>query len=151
MSIVQKVRHVINQRKQNILFKYTDVFRRISTAQKAPEVGGTTAKAEAQQLQPKKKVRNWQSYGFDFVDERRDYFYMHTLSFCAICGTLWGSYFIMSYYPDLGELAWASREARIQIRRREVLGLPMVDPNYIDPALVNLPPDEELDQEDIII
>ena len=151
MIIVQKMRNFIGCGRQIVLRQFPNQSRRITTGQKVGEVGSVTMEAEAQQVKPKKKIRNWQSLGFDFVDQRRDYFFMHCITFGSVFVVLWGSWFLFAYYPDLGELAWAGREARIQIRRREILGLPMVDPNYADPAAINLPPDEELEQEDIII
>ena len=39
---------------------------------------------------------------------------------------------------------WARREARLQIERREALGLPVIDVNIVDPENVILPTEEEL-------
>ena len=46
---------------------------------------------------------------------------------------------------------WVAREARLELHRREKLGLPLVDKNYIDPAKIELPSDEELGDTEIII
>ncbi|GFY01953.1 hypothetical protein TNCV_5098141 [Trichonephila clavipes] len=46
---------------------------------------------------------------------------------------------------------WISREAYLEMHRREKLGLPVVDKNYIDPEKIELPSDEELGDTDIII
>ncbi len=59
--------------------------------------------------------------------------------------------FILAYYPDLEDCDWAQREAHIELRRREVLGLPIIDKNYADPANIKLPPDEEIGEDEIII
>ncbi|NXM09214.1 NDUBB dehydrogenase, partial [Tyrannus savana] len=37
---------------------------------------------------------------------------------------------------------WARREAEIQVRERERLGLPLLTSNYYDPARLSLPPQE---------
>ncbi|NXM76572.1 NDUBB dehydrogenase, partial [Serilophus lunatus] len=37
---------------------------------------------------------------------------------------------------------WARREAEIQVRERERLGLPLLTSNYYDPARLPLPPPE---------
>ncbi|XP_061209559.1 NADH dehydrogenase [ubiquinone] 1 beta subcomplex subunit 11, mitochondrial [Neopsephotus bourkii] len=52
-----------------------------------------------------------------------------------------GSTFL-HYLPDYGLQQWARREAEIQIVERERRGLPLVDPNYYDPARLTLPPPE---------
>ena len=39
---------------------------------------------------------------------------------------------------------WCQREAYLEIARREALGLPLVDPDYIPPEKMLLPSDEEL-------
>ena len=47
--------------------------------------------------------------------------------------------------------AWEKREALLEIARREQLGLPLIDPNFVDPSKIHLPTDEELGDFDIII
>jgi len=47
--------------------------------------------------------------------------------------------------------AWQKREALLEIERRERLGLPYIDANYIDPNKIYLPSDEELGDFDIIV
>jgi hypothetical protein len=39
---------------------------------------------------------------------------------------------------------WTSREAYLEIARREAMGLPLIDPDYIPPSKMLLPSDEEL-------
>ncbi|XP_067171222.1 NADH dehydrogenase [ubiquinone] 1 beta subcomplex subunit 11, mitochondrial [Apteryx mantelli] len=50
-----------------------------------------------------------------------------------------GSVFL-HYLPDYGLREWARREAERQIRTREAQGLPLVTPDYYDPARLPLPP-----------
>ncbi|NXH11845.1 NDUBB dehydrogenase, partial [Bucco capensis] len=52
-----------------------------------------------------------------------------------------GSVFL-HYLPDHGLQQWARREAELQVRERERQGLPLVQPNYYDPARLTLPPPE---------
>ncbi|XP_068780243.1 NADH dehydrogenase [ubiquinone] 1 beta subcomplex subunit 11, mitochondrial [Struthio camelus] len=46
----------------------------------------------------------------------------------------------LRYLPDYGLRQWARREAERQIRAREAQGLPLVTPDYYDPARLPLPP-----------
>lgn len=39
---------------------------------------------------------------------------------------------------------WSIREAYLQLDYREKNGLPLVDKNYVDPEIVELPTEEEL-------
>lgn len=48
-------------------------------------------------------------------------------------------------------LDWAQREGYLQLRRREELGLPVIDPNLVDISKFELPSDEELARTEIII
>lgn len=58
----------------------------------------------------------------------------------------------MFYYKrDFQLKDWAKRESMLVLREREAAGILPVDRNYIDPAKIELPTDEELDGADIII
>lgn len=59
--------------------------------------------------------------------------------------------FYFAYYPDMSLRDWAQREAFLELKRRESAGKPLVDPNYVDPANIVLPSDEELGNTPIII
>lgn len=59
--------------------------------------------------------------------------------------------FYLSYMPDLNLRDWATREAFLELRRREAAGLPLIDPNLVPPENIVLPTDEELGDTDIII
>ena len=43
------------------------------------------------------------------------------------------------------------REAHLELDRRQRLGLPLIDPDYVPPDQIELPPDESLEDEDIIV
>lgn len=87
----------------------------------------------------------WRSYGFDEFDKRADRFFTHIHSF-GFGVLVIGAFFFVQWYKQDDELNnWALREAYIEIKRREELGLPYVDCNYIPPEKVRLPTEEELE------
>lgn len=47
--------------------------------------------------------------------------------------------------------SWAQREAYMLLAKREAAGLPLVNPNLVDPDKMELPSDEELGDQEIII
>ena len=56
------------------------------------------------------------------------------------------------FYSIISRLKdWAHREAYLIIREREAQGLPLIDPNYVDPSKMHVPSEEELGDFDIII
>lgn len=89
--------------------------------------------------------KNWASLGFDHFNQENDRFMAHFHFFCLVtvcCVTL---VFLFMFYPDSYHLQnWAIREAYLELERREKLGLPLVDKNYVDPAKISLPSEEEL-------
>uniref|UniRef100_A0A7R9HQ32 NADH dehydrogenase [ubiquinone] 1 beta subcomplex subunit 11, mitochondrial n=1 Tax=Timema monikensis TaxID=170555 RepID=A0A7R9HQ32_9NEOP len=93
----------------------------------------------AEKLETQTAVKkNWMSYGYDFDNEQNDRNAMHAT-------------FIFAYVPDFQLRDWAQREAFLELRRREQLGLPPIDKNLIDPDKIVLPTDEELGDTEIII
>ncbi|XP_043281658.1 NADH dehydrogenase [ubiquinone] 1 beta subcomplex subunit 11, mitochondrial [Venturia canescens] len=112
--------------------------------------GKKTVEAAGDTCAPSKK-KNWVTYGYSTTDPVLDRIAMHVSSFMAIslCLVTGGIYLIFA--PDPGMREWAQREAYLELRRREALGLPAVDPFYVDPDKVVLPTDEELGDTDIII
>lgn len=154
MSCLLRLRKLIPSKSLPVLIKHTkflDLVRPISTSSKGSDVSSISVETDAKKVTVKKKVRPWRTYGYDHVDQVMDVFYMHTTTFFMYTLLLCGSTFIFLYYPDAADMDWAEREALLEIRRREVLGLPLIDKNFIDPATVRLPPDEELGDDDIII
>ncbi|XP_015595671.1 NADH dehydrogenase [ubiquinone] 1 beta subcomplex subunit 11, mitochondrial [Cephus cinctus] len=122
-----------------------NLVRTITTSPKKNETSVPTTNT----CEPPKKF--WVSYGFDYSDENIDKHGMHSLFFLVVSVVFCGGFVFMAYQPDAGLRNWAQREAYLELRRREELGLPPIDPNLIDPALVKLPSDEELGDTDIII
>ncbi|XP_071981151.1 NADH dehydrogenase [ubiquinone] 1 beta subcomplex subunit 11, mitochondrial [Engystomops pustulosus] len=60
------------------------------------------------------------------------------ISVCIVLGTVF-----IYYSPERGMKDWARREAERQIKRREALGLPIIEMNYYDPNTVVLPPEDK--------
>lgn len=122
--------------------KETTVCRRIAT---------TPSRCDGAKEVAKPVKRKWVSYGFSKRDEAEDVHSLHqTMFVCVtICFVLGCT--VMAYLPDVRGKDWAQREAYLQLRYREEHGLPLVDPNYIDPSKIILPSDEELGDIEIII
>ncbi|XP_034179935.1 NADH dehydrogenase [ubiquinone] 1 beta subcomplex subunit NP15.6 [Osmia lignaria lignaria] len=106
---------------------------------------------EVDKEEPYKVKRTWRSYGFDFEDEKLDRHFMHQTLFVVISICFVGGSFIIAYMPDHKLKDWAQREAYIQLRYREENGLPLIDPNVVDPSKFTLPSEEELDDMEIVI
>ncbi|XP_049857818.1 NADH dehydrogenase [ubiquinone] 1 beta subcomplex subunit 11, mitochondrial [Schistocerca gregaria] len=123
--------------------------RLISTSKNNRETA--TVSEPLEQLHPKREEKNWISYGFDMKDKEEDRNAMNSTMFFSVTLCLVVGSFIWAYSPDYQNRDWAQREAFLEIRRREALGLPHIDPNLIDPDKVVLPTDEELGDTEIII
>lgn len=121
--------------------------RMVSTSKKSND----TAAIEALKTEVKKEEQNWISYGFDMRSKEGDRSAMHSIFFTSVTLCLVVVGFYLAYLPDHGLRNWAWREAFLELRRREKLGLPPIDPNLIDPAKIDLPTDEELGDTEIVI
>ncbi|KFB35904.1 AGAP007380-PA-like protein [Anopheles sinensis] len=95
--------------------------------------------------------KNWVSYGFDRKDETNDrsamnasFFFSVTL--CLVLGSVY-----WAYVPDPQLQDWSQREAYLELRRREAAGLEPISKDFVDPAQIVLPSDEELGNTEIII
>ncbi|KAL6442406.1 hypothetical protein ACFW04_002562 [Cataglyphis niger] len=95
--------------------------------------------------------KKWVSYGFSVTDEAEDRHTMHATMFVVVTIVFVLGFTVMAYLPDVRGKDWAQREAYLQIRYREEQGLPLIDPNLIDPSKITLPSDEELGDTEIII
>ncbi|XP_055379378.1 uncharacterized protein LOC129610733 [Condylostylus longicornis] len=93
----------------------------------------------------------WMSYGFNHKDKTTDRDALYSTFFFSITLCIvWGT-FIWSYLPDTQLRDWAQREGFLELRRREQAGLDLISPNYVDPATIELPTDDELANTEIII
>jgi len=95
--------------------------------------------------------KNWVSWGFDIGDKALDRFGMSWTFFWLITVAMTLGPYIVMYQPDFRFSDWSKREAFIELHRREKLGLPLIDKNFLDPAKIKLPTEEELGDTDVII
>ncbi|PZC84416.1 NADH dehydrogenase [ubiquinone] 1 beta subcomplex subunit 11, mitochondrial [Helicoverpa armigera] len=112
------------------------VSRNISTSKKNSDAAAVASNP--------KEDKNWVSYGFDYNSKEEDTNMHHASFFFSVTLCLVFGGFAWAYAPDTHLRDWAQREAFLELRRREQAGLPPIDPNYIDPKLINLPKDEEI-------
>ncbi|CAL1688135.1 unnamed protein product [Lasius platythorax] len=126
--------------------KETTIYRRIATTPKYYD------DAKESTCQEKTLVkRKWVSYGFSETDEAEDRHTLHVTMFIVVTIVFVLGCTVMAYLPDVRGRDWAQREAYLQLRYREEHGLPLIDPNLIDPSKITLPSDEELGDTEIII
>ena len=98
-----------------------------------------------------KNPKSWISYGFDEENYEEDRHLKKGICFTLLTVVLCGGGFLLAYAPDIKQRDWIMREAYLELHRREKLGLPLVDKNFIDPSKIELPSDEELGDTEIII
>uniref|UniRef100_A0A663FGN1 NADH dehydrogenase [ubiquinone] 1 beta subcomplex subunit 11, mitochondrial n=1 Tax=Aquila chrysaetos chrysaetos TaxID=223781 RepID=A0A663FGN1_AQUCH len=80
-------------------------------------------------------------HGFS-ADPDADVLNMRAVFFAGVSVAIVLGTVFLHYLPDYGLQQWARREAELRIRERESRGLPLLDPNYYDPARLTLPPPE---------
>lgn len=94
---------------------------------------------------------NYLTHGYYYEDPEKDEWthHMHMLVYVTMPTIVFLLFAI--YYPDHQDRAWEKREAFLELARREKLGLPLIDINFIDPSKIHLPSDEELGDFEIIV
>ncbi|XP_063973038.1 NADH dehydrogenase [ubiquinone] 1 beta subcomplex subunit 11, mitochondrial [Diachasmimorpha longicaudata] len=124
--------------------------RPINTSSKPPQASQSTPATTCTET-PVQESKNWISWGFNEESELVDRVSAHLAFFSAVslCMILGGT--MLAYAPDPRLREWAQREAYLQLRYREEHGLPLINRNYVDPAKLYLPSDEELGDTEIII
>ncbi|KAM6226125.1 NADH dehydrogenase [ubiquinone] 1 beta subcomplex subunit 11, mitochondrial [Porphyrio hochstetteri] len=85
--------------------------------------------------------KNPDFHGFS-ADPEADVLNMRAVFFSGVSIAIVLGTVFLHYLPDYGLRQWARREAELQIRDRESRGVPLLDPNYYDPARLPLPPPE---------
>lgn len=125
--------------------------RAISTSKKNSDTATVCEPAPTTACETKPDKKNWASYGFDFENETADRNATHSIFFMSVTVCIIFGGFIWSYLPDYQMRDWSQREAYLEVRRREKAGLPLLDPNLVDPSTIVLPDDEELGDTEIII
>ncbi|CAN2389202.1 NADH dehydrogenase (ubiquinone) 1 beta subcomplex [Pristimantis euphronides] len=86
------------------------------------------------------KNPDWHGFSDDPVQDVRN---MRVVFFFGISGCLVLVPIFVYYSPKKGMKDWARREAERQIKRKEALGLPLIEMNYYDPKTLVLPPDDK--------
>ena len=151
MSLITRLNRLTVLR--NIIASAQRDVRFISTSPKKSDTAtiSTTEKSEEPISKTAEKNKNWVYWGFDTKDQTRDNDAMNATFFFSVSLCLVGGTFIFFYQPDFLNRDWAQREAYLELRRREAAGVDLVNPHYIDPESMELPPDEELGGVEIII
>lgn len=124
-----------------------------NTSQKKADVTACPPATQVTEQYDIEKIqkKNWISYGFDHHDKEADRNAMHSVLFASITVCLVLAGYFLAYLPDYALNDWAQREAFLELKRREDCGLPLVDPNLIDPKKITLPTEDELEGVEIII
>ncbi|XP_075691036.1 NADH dehydrogenase [ubiquinone] 1 beta subcomplex subunit 11, mitochondrial isoform X1 [Rhinoderma darwinii] len=83
---------------------------------------------------------DWHGFSDDPVQDLRNMrvVFFFGVSVCLVLGTIF-----IYYSPERGMRDWAQREAERQIKRRQALGLPLIEMNYYDPETLVLPPEDK--------
>ncbi|XP_054168414.1 NADH dehydrogenase [ubiquinone] 1 beta subcomplex subunit 11, mitochondrial-like [Oppia nitens] len=110
---------------------------------KGPQTAKEFADVESQ--------KNWISYGWDIGNMKEDRFLNRWAFFLLVTVITVVMPFIVFHYPDHNLKDWSVREAYLQLDRRERLGLALVDRNLVDPNLLELPSDEQLEDTEIFL
>jgi NADH dehydrogenase (ubiquinone) 1 beta subcomplex subunit 11 len=125
--------------------------RLISTSPKKSDTATITTEKTEAVSSTKVENKNWVSWGWDYKDEKTDrtemnasFFFSVTL--CLVFGTVY-----FAYTPDNFLRDWSQREAFLVLRRREAAGLEPISADYIDPANIELPTEEELGEFEVVI
>jgi NADH dehydrogenase (ubiquinone) 1 beta subcomplex subunit 11 len=151
MSLLTRINHLSAIR--NAILVTQRNARLISTSPKKSDTAtiSTTEKITNVETAAKVENKNWVSWGWDLKDEATDRSYMRSTFFFTVTLCLVFGSFFMAYTPDNFLRDWSQREAFLELRRREAAGLPLISADYIDPAKINLPSEEELGDTEIII
>ena len=94
--------------------------------------------------------KNWISYGMSYTNYTHDrYEYHHfigltTMIFLVLL-PFWRIYSPDQHYAFAPERIWIKREARLELERREKLGLPAIDPDYVPRDQVKMPSKEKIE------
>lgn len=151
MSLITKLNRLTVLR--NVAARVQGNGRFISTSPKKSDTATitTTEKSTEPITESAVKSKDWVYWGWDSKDQQKDTDAMNASFFFSVTLCLVGGTFIYSYQPDFLMRDWAQREAFLELRRREAAGLEPINPDYVDPALFNLPSDEELRATEVII
>ncbi|XP_070494447.1 NADH dehydrogenase [ubiquinone] 1 beta subcomplex subunit 11, mitochondrial [Chironomus tepperi] len=151
MSLVSRLNKLTSIRNAIILTQRNA--RLISTSPKKSDTAtiSTTEKVTQPLSGAKTENKNWVSWGWDYTSEKTDRDYMNSSFFFSVTLCLIFGSFYLAYTPDNLLRDWSQREAFLELRRREAAGLEPISSDYVDPALIELPSEEDLGDTEIII
>lgn len=150
MSLITRLTRLTTLR--NVLATAQRDIRWISTSQKKSDTATiATQEKTVEDFAKPDENKNWVYWGFETKSKTEDHDYMKSSFFFSITMCLVFGGFVYYYQPDFLMRDWAQREAYLELRRREAAGLDPVNENYVDPATIELPSDEELGNAEIII
>merc|ERR1719402_1593854 len=98
----------------------------------------------------KEKSKGWESRGIFYHDKEADNQHYHMVTFLTVA-TLVFLTWSWKYFPDIRQRNWAMREAYLILREREAKGQDPICKDFIDPAKIELPSEEELEGVEIVI
>lgn len=151
MSLITRLNRLTSLR--SIITRVQQDVRSISTSPKKSDTAtiSTTEKVSPAASETADKSKNWVYWGFDSKNQIDDENATNATFFFSVSLCLVGGSFIYFYQPDFLGRDWAQREGYLELRRREAAGQEPVSPDYVDPASIELPSDEELGSTEIII
>ncbi|KAI3380677.1 hypothetical protein SNEBB_004450 [Seison nebaliae] len=99
------------------------------------------------------KGLTWISHGFSFRDRIFDEWLMRNILVTFFITVTVGGILILGYEPDRKLNEWAQREAFLVIEERQRNNLPFIAYDYIPRSRMEkqLPPDDEVDEKDLIL
>lgn len=142
LNQLQGVRNAILLTQRNV--------RLISTSPKKSDTATISAKT-TETASASKTQENWVSWGWDYKNKTTDDSWMNSSFFFSVTLCLVFGTFYLAYTPDNMLRDWSQREAYLKLRRREAAGLEPISSDYVDPASIELPSDEDLGDTEIII
>jgi len=114
--------------------------------------GGKGERTEKEILEwvNKEKDKGWVSKGVYYHDRDADFKHYHIITFLTMAFMIYGAWWFW-YKPDFRQKRWAMREAFLVLRERERQGLDPIIKDYVDPAKLELPTEEELEGVELIL
>jgi len=96
---------------------------------------------------------NWQSYGYDYHDQKIDAQKNMVWMFALISLGMVLTIMVHAHQPDRRQRDWAIREAYLLLREREAAGVEPLSRDLVDPQKIldHLPSDEELKEMGVVI
>jgi NADH dehydrogenase (ubiquinone) 1 beta subcomplex subunit 11 len=95
--------------------------------------------------------KNWFGYGWVPFDKKLDKIEMHLATAALTAVTIIPIVYFNYRRDGYAKKHWSRREAMLCLIEREKAGVPYIDRNFVDPAKLELPTDEELNGAEVMI